>query len=294
MFYKIEYTKEGEKHFIEVNSAKERDAFIKETRPEVSYLSWCPILKSGEGEKKIVVGNKYFCTADVHSFFDELMTALRKAGFDKNDPSHVFVHDGDLLDRGPDAVKCLDFVNSLPRKILIKGNHEDLLEDILFKKKWFDYYDFSNGTVDTIAQISGITPTKIDGFTQHVMIEECKNNEKLKKYLDSVVDYAEVGNHIFVHGWIPMRTQGHDPIIDGDWRHGDWEEARWLNGMQMWKNGQVPEGKTVVCGHWGTMWGHERYGDGFLSHDMFIRDGIVALDATTVLSGKVNVYVFEE
>ena len=71
----------------------------------------------------------YFVVSDVHSFYNEMMYALVKAGFDKDNKNHIFVSLGDLLDRGPDAVKCLEFVNSLPveRKILIKGNHERLM-----------------------------------------------------------------------------------------------------------------------------------------------------------------------
>ena len=292
MIYQINYIKDGVETSIQVNNAKERDETINALRGKVSFLSWFPVFKGGPGKTTVVVGKKYFCTADVHSFYDELIEALKKAGFDKNNPDHVFVHCGDLLDRGPDAMKCLEFVNSLPRKILIKGNHEDLLEDILFRKKWFDCYDFHNGTVDTISQLSGIRFENMDSFLQYAMIDACKNNEELKKYLDSVVDYAEIGDHIIVHGWIPITTVNRDEIEDGDWKNGDWEESRWLNGMKMWEEGRSIEGKTIVCGHWGTMWGHERCNKS-LSHDIFQKDGIVALDATTVLSHRVNVYTFE-
>ena len=77
---------------------------------------------------------RYFVCADVHSYFDELIIALNKAGFDINNKEHIFVSCGDLLDRGNNSIECLDFVNNLPqdRKILIRGNHEDLLEDIIY------------------------------------------------------------------------------------------------------------------------------------------------------------------
>lgn len=43
---------------------------------------------------------KYFIVSDVHSFYDEMMTALNESGFDKTNPDHIFVSLGDLLDRG--------------------------------------------------------------------------------------------------------------------------------------------------------------------------------------------------
>lgn len=74
-----------------------------------------------------------------------------EAKFDINNRNHIFVSLGDLFDRGPDAEKCLDFVNSISdkRKILITGNHEDLLKNV-FERKKFLSHDYSNGTVNTV------------------------------------------------------------------------------------------------------------------------------------------------
>ena len=101
---------------------------------------------------------KYFIVADVHSFYNEMMSALEQSGFDMDNQDHIFVSLGDLLDRGPDAVKCLEFVNSLPkeRKILIKGNHEELLENAI-ARGYFLTHDIHNGTDRTIYQLVGKT-----------------------------------------------------------------------------------------------------------------------------------------
>ena len=82
---------------------------------------------------------KYFITADVHGYFSILESALNSAGFDRNNSEHFFVSLGDLLDRGPEPRECLQFVNSLDRKILIRGNHEDLMEEIV--GNIYDEYD---------------------------------------------------------------------------------------------------------------------------------------------------------
>ena len=57
---------------------------------------------------------KYFIFSDVHGFYDELMLALNNAGFDKDNPEHIIISLGDLLDRGPKPLQCLQFVNSIP------------------------------------------------------------------------------------------------------------------------------------------------------------------------------------
>ena len=96
---------------------------------------------------------KYFVVSDIHSFYNEMIDALNEAGFEYNNPNHIFVSCGDLFDRGPDAIECLRFVNDLSddRKIVIKGNHESLLMDVL-DRGYFESYDIHNRTDDTVNQ----------------------------------------------------------------------------------------------------------------------------------------------
>ena len=144
---------------------------------------------------------KYFIVADVHGFYDELMKSLEEKGFDKDDPNHTLISLGDLLDRGRKPLDCLKFVNSLERKILIRGNHEDLLEELL-ERKHFWSHDIQNGTADTVFDL-----TNIDYYDWDAKVfDDVKQNPELKKYISSIVDFAEIGNNIFVHGWIPCKT----------------------------------------------------------------------------------------
>ena len=257
---------------------------------------------------------KYFVVSDVHGFYDELMTTLKEKGFDKKNPDHVFVSCGDLLDRGNKPIDCLKFVNSLPkkRKILIRGNHEDLLQECLTRED-FKNYDISNGTTDTVLWLAAGNFAS-QNQTVGENFETAKTNPDYQKYMKSLIDYAEIGDYIFVHGWIPCLNTGTryngEPRYDykKDWRSGDWSEARWVNGMLAWyDNVRVPD-KTIVCGHWHTSFGHSKYhNDGvefpnrrstspehrYANFDPFIDDGIIALDACTAFSHKVNCVVLE-
>lgn len=260
---------------------------------------------------------KYFIVADVHGFYDELIAALNKNDFDYNNPDHIFVSLGDLLDRGSQPFECLDFVMSLPkeRRILIMGNHELLLDEMLTRGDAL-YHDITNGTVKTVQDITGIE------YSTDAIIS-MRHNELWKEYFTNCQFYTEIDNNIFVHGWIPCYTYpkmwkdtyDYNPL----WRQcgpREWENATWYNGMYMWANGILEKGKTIWCGHWHTSWGHSTiHHDGveFLCDEYhsytkdemeakgfyekltpFIDDGIVAMDACTAYSGFINCKVIKE
>lgn len=241
---------------------------------------------------------KYFITADVHGHFDILKKALDDAGFDIDNHEHFFVSLGDLLDRGRQPRECLQFVNSLDRKILIRGNHEILMEEMLA----FGYarqHDIHNGTWQTALDLTN--------KNSYDAIIAMKEDEDYNKYISSTIDYYETKTGIFVHGWIPCLCWN---IFNGDitefernenWREvKDWSPYTWLNGMDAWKNGIIEEGKTIFCGHWHTSYGNSKYhndGSEFgqdANFGPFIDRGITALDACTVYSKKINVFVLEE
>ena len=93
---------------------------------------------------------RYFIASDIHSFYTPFIEALEDSGFDINNPEHILVIDGDLFDRGSETLELYNYVKSLPieRRVLIRGNHEYLLRNIL-EKDVPSSYDYSNGTVRT-------------------------------------------------------------------------------------------------------------------------------------------------
>lgn len=243
---------------------------------------------------------KYYIFGDAHGYFDILKKALDDAGFDRNNPEHFLVSLGDLLDRGKQPRECLQFVNSLERKILIRGNHEDLMEEMIA----FHYprtHDLSNGTYYSAVDLTG--KNNIDDI-----FIAMRNDNDYNNYISSTVDYFETKTAIFVHGWIPcfywesFSGYRHDWSKNDNWREvHDWKPYRWLNGMEAWKNGVVEKEKIIFCGHWHTSFGNYRYhqkGDSEFGPNAdfgpFVDRGIVALDACTHFSKKINIYVLEE
>lgn len=252
---------------------------------------------------------KYFVVSDIHSFFYELMVALNEEGFEKDNPEHILCICGDLFDRGDDTVRLFEFVkelNAQGRLIYVKGNHEDLLFDCLeeiAKGRMPGRHHFSNGTVKTVCMLCGQSEWIIHDPTWRDKILEVM--QPVLDFIDkNSVDYAEIGDYILVHGWIPS-FQHLDDFRNGD--ESDWEEARWLNGMDMWRNpANRVENKTIICGHWHCSWGwshikQERNEwpqtnrkDWLKSFEPFIDDGIIAIDACTARTGKVNCIVIEK
>lgn len=257
---------------------------------------------------------KYFISSDIHSYYNEWKEALDNKGFDINNNEHVIVVLGDLFDRGEQHQQIIDFLLSLPveRTILIKGNHEDLL-DTLVKRGYPLQHDISNGTYATLMELCKLPYRAFDTNQVTELLTQCR----YYTLRDRMVDYYELDNYIFVHGWIPVtpvkeyiKTSYYPSCefeYNPDWRNAteqEWEDARWRNGMHMWQQGIKEPNKTILCGHWHCSWGwsHIRQerkefpnmGEperALKSFEPFIDDGIMAIDACTAYSHIVNCVV---
>lgn len=244
---------------------------------------------------------KLFVCSDIHGFYNEMVEALDKAGFDSKNENHWLVVAGDNFDRGPDPTNVMKFLMELPRKILIRGNHEQLLEELCERGHPYNY-DNSNGTTRTVWKLGWF-----DDF------QECCGValNRVKPFFDKMVNYFETKNYIFVHSWIPVinkdglpahYTRGRQFEWNPDWRHAhfsDWEEARWGAPFDMAEKGFNQTGKTIVFGHWhcSTGWakseGCSEFGED-AKFDPYYGDGFISIDACTAHSGKVNVIILED
>jgi serine/threonine protein phosphatase 1 len=249
---------------------------------------------------------KLFVVSDVHSYFEPLKEALAEVGFDPNNEDHWLVSCGDAFDRGPDSGLLWQFLMSLERKILIKGNHDLLLDECCMRE--FPYsYDFSNGTVRTINDIGGAG----EGYPFDTCCQRTWN--KLTAYRDLLINYFETENYIFVHSWVPLRCLDNKPKYyiqnrqfeyDPDWRNATedaWEQAMWGNPFELAAHGLNQTGKTLVYGHWhcSTGWakdeGRSEFGDD-AKWDIYKNDSwnVIGLDRCTAYTGKVNVLVLDD
>lgn len=264
---------------------------------------------------------KYYVISDPHGFYQETIAALTEAGFFGDPAPHKLIVCGDMMDRGHEAQEMEKFMADLLHRgelIFIRGNHEDLMEEMLHKfrvdqsiiTRGYSHY-VSNGTWDTALQLADMTSGAALSHP-HILIRFVRESWFLMKLLPASVDYFETEHYIFVHGWMPCitedvpagRQRNRHYSFDPGWRtvpRKAWIYSSWFNGMELAKeHGIVVPGKTIVCGHWHTSFGHARYenkgtefGDD-ADFSVYKSDGIIALDACTAHSGKVNCIIIED
>lgn len=259
---------------------------------------------------------KYYVVADIHGFYDQMVEALTEKGYYTDEAPHKLIICGDLFDRGPQNKEVEKFVVPLLPKnevVLIRGNHEDLLVSFVEKLPTMDEYEmrfshnFTNGTVDTVLQITGASMRKMI-LSPQLVAKQMEKSDVYTKILPAMRNYYETKKYIFVHGWIPSDVQGFGGQglffnYKPDWRNDDatgWTFSRWYNGMLAAFQGDIEPDKTIVCGHWHASYGHahfdnrgKEFGDG-ADFSPYYADGIIALDACTLESKKVNCIVIDD
>lgn len=261
---------------------------------------------------------KYFIFSDVHGHYTLLINELKKNGFDETNSNHMLISIGDNFDRGKENYEMFLFLKEMKEKnkiILVRGNHEDLFLKLL-TRGYPTMADYHNGTFQTLEEFSKryfkeyYVNVVNDGYDQ--IYYELKRDKVLDLIYD-MVDYYETPNYIFTHGYIPVDINDDNKYqYKEDWRNStykEFEEARWKNGMEMSMVHQIGEvGKKIVVGHWHASYGHVRKEYGFkqdinyrelefnesANHGVFEDERVIAIDACTIISKKINVLVLED
>jgi len=106
---------------------------------------------------------RYYVTSDIHSFFTTFKNTLTEKGFFEDKEPHKLIVCGDLFDRGSEPKEVQKFILDLMEKdrvILIRGNHEDIMLDLINEweeKGYRDYYFHVNGTLRTALSLTDST-----------------------------------------------------------------------------------------------------------------------------------------
>ena len=259
--------------------------------------------KENRGEELGIM--RYYVISDVHGYYTQMKSALEKAGFFSDTTPHKLIMLGDLFDRGHEAKQLQQFILEQMEQdkiILIRGNHEDLFVELVTTDAGMPYsYHKSNGTYDTALQLTGFDPV-MASIRHYDFADAAKDTPFYKEIIPAMLDYFETEHYVFTHGWIPSipnRDKSYSYI--SSWREAgreQWNQARWFNGMDAAQT--ADENKTIVCGHWHTSYGHSKYehkGTEFgedADFSPYYGPGIIAIDACTAFSGKVNCLAIED
>ncbi|MCK4552155.1 MAG: metallophosphoesterase [Tenericutes bacterium] len=189
----------------------------------------------------------YYIISDIHSQYDLMMEALKKASFDMENENHILIIAGDILDRGLQGDKTIRFIEQLiikDRVLGVVGNHDDFLIRILTDK-------FKIEKILWNIQKNGFRRTLDLGFNNNekykvdkASIKRMKENF-VKKYpvfaswLINNPIYLIFRNHVIVHGFLDFSLE--------DWRNTSRHYAVWTRGYNL----MIPDKfeKKLVFGH---------------------------------------------
>lgn len=158
---------------------------------------------------------------DVHGCLSSLKTLLASV---KPVAGERVIMLGDYIDRGPDSKGVIDYLIDWPWKaelILLKGNHELIMEDSLLSEEHFSYW-CDVGGLETMVSYS----TRFDEIP-----------EDHWKFVRTGLAYYETKKVIYVHGGVDHKVSMEDQ---------DSEELSWRRFSDAKAH---CSGKLVVCGH---------------------------------------------
>lgn len=157
---------------------------------------------------------RIYVISDLHGYYDLLIKLLDKIKFSDNDILYII---GDICDRGPDSLKILFYIQKHQNIILIKGNHEQMMQEALYYGVYYDDLDYpsdacylwrANGGDMTIKNIRQyLQKDKLHYESYRVVRMLFLKN--LYDYLNNLPEYVEVKindkNYVLVHAGVDVR-----------------------------------------------------------------------------------------
>lgn len=132
---------------------------------------------------------RFFAIGDIHGSYEKLRTLIGKIDIDFRNDTLVFL--GDYIDRGTGSYDVVSYLIDLKKQyeniVLLKGNHEEMLEDYLKGKNRLTF--LANGGQQTIdSYVAAGRSFSTDLFPrEHI------------DFFNSLELFYETDNYIFVH-----------------------------------------------------------------------------------------------
>lgn len=157
---------------------------------------------------------RVYVISDLHGYYDLFMKLLDKISFNEYDLLYIL---GDVCDRGPDSLKILFYIQEHDNIILLKGNHEYMMQEALYYGVYYDDFDYpsrafnlwlANGGDTTMENIRCYLQKDKIRYEDYRVIRSAflKN---LYEYLNNLPEYLqiEVNNqtYILVHAGVDVK-----------------------------------------------------------------------------------------
>lgn len=140
---------------------------------------------------------KAFVVSDIHGMYEHFIKLLEN--WNRDDKLIIL---GDMIDRGPDSLKVVQYVMELKAKhdvVVLQGNHDQMIED--FVRDSFghgDLYCNYNGGVPTLISFTGDQQIMFKSFAERAELVKQKCKCELE-FLEQGHLYYEFGKVLFTH-----------------------------------------------------------------------------------------------
>lgn len=234
---------------------------------------------------------KLFVISDIHGYYSLMNEALKNAGFQKDNENHFLICLGDYFDRGTENREVLKFFERLKHRVLLRGNHEDLLLKVLRTGK-IQPHNYINGTLNTLEEFFG--KYFVDPVDDSIDFSgKTRTVDRICDFINETENYYETNKYVFVHGWVPENCTCSEGLRSAT--NEQWEKARTIRWSEKYDGEKPIADKTLICGHMPTFFANiiDRTRESG-SSDIFYGNGLIAIDAGTHDSKRINVLVLED
>ena len=168
-----------------------------------------------------------YAISDLHGCYDEFVMMLKLIGFSEEDELFIL---GDIFDRGDKPLEILDYIWGHKNIHLIKGNHEDMLQESLVNYEVRRFYE------------------AVESKTyKEIIMRGPKFREKLYDYISALPLYIISDDNVMVHAGILLPENYRDLRIDEILEMQKTETLLWTRD-NIDKEIKI-EGYNIICGH---------------------------------------------
>ena len=177
-----------------------------------------------------------YVMADIHGCFDKFIKMLEKINFSEKDTLYIL---GDIIDRGPEPIKMIQYVMKHKNIILLKGNHEAMMLICLLGRSLSNNIIWDNNG-------GGITYDQFEELSE-------KEQNQILDYLKKIPNYIIVDDKILVHAGIYNRKISTVKTIEENMENQYEDDLLWIRDEFLFAPTTL-EGYTVIFGHTPTQY----------------------------------------
>ena len=168
-----------------------------------------------------------YCISDIHGEYNLFIALLNKINFSESDTLYVL---GDIIDKGEQSIKLLDFIMQYENIHCIMGNHEHMF--LSFYRKTMEGFEQEFNEISCLHKLQLYFPYSNIRLTWDMI-----------DYIENLPYYIELDNYILVHAGVE--------VLDDKILPMEYQDIEYLIYDRSFKDIKVPEdfNKTFIIGH---------------------------------------------